>query len=168
MGGDGVTTFNLNVTIVNDKGHAQKLESVRRQQRRQKAREKKEQERESAERAEERRQAEAQKHQADASEAAERLEQRRRTYIEQNGEDISTAEFKRVEEHEKQRRRQSGRSSIDATGQARIHAYFRPKSGGDAAESHQSEVNTIPERLNEVLIRKNWDILDQTGSRRGP
>jgi hypothetical protein len=146
LGRAHVTTFNLNVTIVNDKGNAQKLDSVRRQQRRQKAREKREQECESAEKAEERRQAEEQRRQA---EAAERLEQRRRRYVEYNGEDISTAEFKRVEEHEIQRRRQSGRSSIDASGQARIHAYFRPRSIGDDVESHQSEVHTIAERLNE-------------------
>ena len=139
------------MTIVNDKGKAHKLNSVRRRQRRKKAREKeKERERESAERAEERRQAEEQKHQA---EAAERLEQRRRTYVEYNGEDISTAEFKCVEEDEIQQRRQNGRSSIDANGQASIHAYFRPKSIGDDVESHQSEVNTTPGRLNEVSMR---------------
>ena len=162
--GTGSANFNVtgdvhnvhwHVTFEDEKGDVGKVETVIRQQRMMKAQEranKPTQSPPSEEEVAQRRQAEEQKRQA---EVAERLEQRRQTHIDQTGEDISTADFKRMEEHDTQERRQSGRSSTDAKGQTRIHAYFRPKSGAGAVASHQSEVNTSAERLDEVQVPRD-------------
>ena len=120
----------------------------KRRKRRQEER-RKEQNPESGEKAEERRREEEQKRQA---EAEERLEERRRAHMEQTGEDITAEDFKCVEENEMEQRRQSGRASAGAMGQARIDAYFPRKMGGDAAPSPQSEVNTLTDRLKEALV----------------
>ena len=120
----------------------------RRRKRRQEER-RKEQNPESGEKAKERRRLEEQKRKA---EAEERLEERRRAHMERTGEDITVEDFKCVEENETEQRRQSGRASACAMGQARIDAYFPRKMGGDAAPSSQSEVNTLTDRLKEALV----------------
>ena len=91
------------------------------------------------------------------TETVERLEKRRRTHSQNTGEEISTDDFKRLEENGKQQRRQSGRSSTDANGQTRMDAFFPRKMGGGAAPSSHSEVNTIAERLPETLLQRDSD-----------
>jgi hypothetical protein len=136
---------NLDVLVQQPNGVLIKAQSLARKERRRKQRERerrRNEEPEPPEKAAVRLKAEEQKRQADA---AKRLEVRRQAYIEQTGEDICIEEFKRVEENEKQQRRQSGKSLVAANGQTRVDAFFRPKSGGGVAPS-QSNVDTVTER----------------------
>jgi len=139
------------------KGVTKSYDSVSRKERRRKARErnrKNNEEPEPPKQAAARLEKEEQKRQ---TEAAERLEKRRRTHSQNTGEEISTDDFKRLEENGKQQRRQSGRSSTDANGQTRMDAFFPRKMGGGAASSSHSEVNTIAERLPETLLQRDSD-----------
>ena len=145
----------VKVMVGTAKGVTKSYDSVSRKERRKKARErnrKNNEEPEPPEQAAARLEEEEQKRQ---TEAAERLEKRRRTHSQNTGEEISTDDFKRLEENGKQQRRQSGRSSTDANGQTRMDAFFPRKMGGGAASSSHSEVNIIAERLPETLLQRD-------------
>ncbi len=145
----------VKVMVGTAKGVTKSYDSVSRKERRKKARErnrKNNEEPEPPEQAAARLKEEEQKRQ---TEAAERLEKRRRTHSQNTGEEISTDDFKRLEENGKQQRRQSGRSSTDANGQTRMDAFFPRKMGGGAAPSSHLEVNIIAERLPETLLQRD-------------
>ena len=132
------------------------IQSAQRKNREDRKRErerKKNEEPEPPEQAAERLKVEEQKRKA---EAAERLEVKRQAYIERTGNDISTEDFKLLEENGKQQMRQSGRSSTDANGQTRMDAFFPRRMGGGASPSSHS-VDTVAERLHETLLQGNCE-----------
>ena len=141
----------VKVMVGTAKGVTKSYDSVSRKERRRKARERNRKNNEEPEPPEQAA-ARLEEEQKRQTEAAERLEKRRRTHSQNTGEEISTDDFKRLEENGKQQRRQSGRSSTDANGQTRMDAFFPRIMGGGAAPSSHSEVNTIAERLPETLL----------------